>query len=77
VKSDCVIIFPNNFRRDLSRDDFFKNSHEILGPQAAGSDKSAQSGGNSNVKLQACEVRASRRVQERSEAISQRQIWRL
>jgi len=44
----------------LSRDDFFKNSHEILEPQA-GSGKSAQSGGNSNAKLQACEVLAGRR----------------
>jgi hypothetical protein len=30
VKSDCVIVFPNDFRRNLSRDDFLENSHDIL-----------------------------------------------
>src|SRR5260370_14613779 len=28
VKNDYVVILPNNFRRDLSCDDFFKNGHD-------------------------------------------------
>src|SRR6266436_7864602 len=28
VKSDCVVILPNDFRWDLSCDNFFKNGHD-------------------------------------------------
>jgi hypothetical protein len=27
VKNDCVVVLPNDFCRDLSCDDFFKNGH--------------------------------------------------
>jgi hypothetical protein len=29
VKSDCIIIFPDNFRWNLARDDFFENGHGV------------------------------------------------
>jgi hypothetical protein len=29
LKSDCVIIFPDNFRWNLSRDNFLENGHGV------------------------------------------------
>jgi hypothetical protein len=36
VKSDRILILPNDFCWDLSRDNFFKNSHDILTIKIAG-----------------------------------------
>src|SRR5438552_5840769 len=29
VKRDCIIVFPDNFRWNLARDDFFENGHGV------------------------------------------------
>src|SRR2546427_6781122 len=52
VKNDCVVILPENFRWDLSCDDFFKNGHDVSG-WSVGCCKSAQSDANSNAKAAA------------------------
>jgi hypothetical protein len=48
VKSDCVIIFPDNFRWNLSGDDFFENGHGVEWLESSG--KSAHPGRISNAK---------------------------
>jgi hypothetical protein len=29
MKSECIFIFPDNFRWNLARDDFFENGHGV------------------------------------------------
>ncbi len=53
VKSDRILILPNDFCWDLSCDDFFENGHDILTVLIAGkliTVKSAHSDANSNRK---------------------------
>jgi hypothetical protein len=42
VEGDHVVVFPDDFRRNLSRDDFFKNRHGILSASTACSEIAKQ-----------------------------------